>query len=312
MRDAGRRRNRLRIRFQLRTSGWTRLPKSLSSSNLQGVRATLAVYAASLLIEGFKELDATIAQSVDFDLKVAVVLEDIRSGSLRVFLRTILSDIDDQALKDGEYKKAIGPVLVRAKTLAVKALDKNKEDASQAINELRSNLNALVAETDIKHIPAYAPIHQGRLVSSLDILQNAKRTLGPQDRLAIETEGKIYQVDLTQTWEPSNIVPVAGTTETESEGVVILTIRRPDLLGEGKWQFAHGTSVVYAAIKDENWVARLHAGKVALHSGDALRCKVKFTYVFDDKGRMIEQKTEIVKVLKLLMGPGHQTSLFDD
>ena len=74
-------------------------------------------------------------------------------------------------------------------------------------------------------------------------------------------------------------MPVAGTTETESEGKIILTIRRPDLIGEGKWQFSHGTATVYAAIKDEKWLKRFHAGKIALHSGDALHCKVKFIYV---------------------------------
>jgi hypothetical protein len=35
---------------------------------------------------------------VDSELTTKVVLEDVQSGSLRVFLRTILNDIDDQAL----------------------------------------------------------------------------------------------------------------------------------------------------------------------------------------------------------------------
>src|SRR5262249_52078195 len=227
--------------------------------------------AASLLIEGFERLDAAIAQSVDIELAPTVVLEDIRPGSLRVILRTILNDIDDQALKDGEYKKAIGPALVRAKALAVKALDKDEKDGPKAISDLRNDLDGLVAETDVKHVPAYAPIHEGRLVSSLDKLQDAKRSLGPEDRLTIEAEGKLYEVDLTKTWDPSEAVPVAGTTETESEGVIILTIRRPDMLGDGKWQFAHGTAVLYASIKDEKWLARLHEGKIGLHSGDGLR-----------------------------------------
>jgi hypothetical protein len=268
--------------------------------------------AASLLIEGLEKLDATMALAIDGQLTTALVLEDIRLGSLRVILRNLLGGLDDQALKDGEYKKAIGPLLVRAKEMAIKALDEKREHAPKAISNLRASLNGLVAEADIKHIPAYAPNHEGRLISSLDTLQNAKRTLGPHDRLTIEAEGKLYDLDLTETWEPSDTVPVAGTSETESEGIVILTIRRPVLIGEGKWQFAHGTSVLYAPIKDEKWLARLHEGKIALHSGDALRCKVKFIYIFDDRGRLIEQRTEIITVLKLLKGPGHQTSLFDD
>jgi hypothetical protein len=186
--------------------------------------------AASLLIEGFEELDATFAQSVDSQLTTAIVLEDIRAGSLRTVLRTILNDLDDQALKDGEYKKAIGPALVKAKELAIKALDRERAEAPSAIKDLRKQLNTLVAETDIKHIPAYAPIHEGRLISSLDKLQDAKRTLGRRDHLTIDV-GSVYEVDLTKTWEPSDIVAVAGTTESKSEGIIILTIRRPDAPG---------------------------------------------------------------------------------
>src|SRR5690242_16616877 len=73
--------------------------------------------AASLLIEGFEEFDTTVARSIDAHLAPTVVLEDIQPGSLKVILREILNEIDDEALKAGEYKKAIGPLLVRAKKL---------------------------------------------------------------------------------------------------------------------------------------------------------------------------------------------------
>src|SRR4030081_2290880 len=84
--------------------------------------------AASLLIEGFDELDGTVAQSVDAKLKTSVVLEDVRSGSLRVVLRTILENIDDEGLKAGEWKKAIGPALVKAKHRAINALNRDETE----------------------------------------------------------------------------------------------------------------------------------------------------------------------------------------
>ena len=269
--------------------------------------------AASLLIEGFEEFDDTLAASVDSKLRTATVLDDVRAGSLRVILKTILGDIDEQALRDGEWKKAIGPALVRGKRLAVEALNKGEPDAPQAVETLRSDLQRVIEQTDVKHLPAYPPIHQGRLIASLDKIQNGKRTLGPRDRMTIETEeGDVYEVDLTKTWMPAEIVTVADTTEKHSEGTLILTIRKPDLLGNAKWQFTHGSAVVHAPIKDEKWIRRFHAGRVALYAGDALRCRVRFTYVFDDKGVIIEQKTEILKVIRVILGPGHQTSLFEE
>ena len=187
-----------------------------------------------------------------------------------------------------------------------------RKAAPIAIEHLKDELQQLVAKTDVKHLPAYAPIHEGRLVASLDKIQDAKRTLGPNDHLSIETEGKVYEVDLARTWAPDEIIPVSDSSEKHSEGVVILTIRKPDLLGNAKWQFAHGTAAVNASIKDDRWLNRFHTGKIALHSGDALKCKVRFTYVFDTTGKMIEQKTDVLKVLRILRGPGSQDDLFEE
>jgi hypothetical protein len=268
--------------------------------------------SASLLIEGFEELDDTIAQSIDAKLRTTTVLDDVETGSLRVILKTILENIDDQGLKEGEWKKAIGPALVKGKHLAIEALNRDGKEGPKAIQNLREQLDQIVQNTDVKHLPAYAPIHEGKLVASLDKIQDAKRTLGPNDDLIIETGGKTYVVDLTKTWEPAEAVPISGTTEKTSEGTVILTIRKPDLLGEARWQFAHGTANVYSSIEDHKWLRRFHDGRVPLHSGDALRCKVRFTYIFDEDGKMIEQKTDIIKVLRVIRGPGHQTPLFTD
>jgi hypothetical protein len=163
--------------------------------------------SASRLIEGFEDLDDTIAQSIDAKLRTTTVLDDVEAGSLRVILRTILENIDDQGLKEGEWKKAIGPALVKGKHLAIEALNRDGKEGPKAIEYLRVQLDQIVQDTGVKHLPAYAPIHEGKLVASLDKIQDAKRTLGPNDDLIIETEGKTYVVDLTKTWEPAEVVP---------------------------------------------------------------------------------------------------------
>jgi hypothetical protein len=93
---------------------------------------------------------------------------------------------------------------------------------------------------------------------------------------------------------------------------MILTIRKPDLIGNTRWQFSHGNTNVSASIEDDRWLERFHEGRIPLRSGDALRCRVRFTYIFDEKGKMTEQRNTILKVMKVIRGPGHQTSFLDD
>jgi hypothetical protein len=236
-----------------------------------------------------------------------MVLEDIKAGSIRVFLSSILKKIDDEGLRQGEIKKAIGPALVDAKYAAIRYLDKDQELAARGAIELRETLRSMAATSDLRKLGDYAPIHEAKLIAALDSLQNAKRLLGPRDKLTLEAPNHAaYKVDLTKTWDPAEAIPLpSSSTEKHSEGEIILTIRKPDMVGQSKWQFTRGKFPIFAKISDEDWLARFHGRKVAgLHSGDAMRCKVRFTYIFDDKGTMIEEQIEITKVIEIIEGSG--------
>ncbi|MGX1354846.1 hypothetical protein AB7M49_008471 [Bradyrhizobium elkanii] len=263
--------------------------------------------AAGELIDGFRQLDEAVAGSVDVKLQPSMVLEDIKAGSIRVFLSSLLKKIDDEGLRQGEIKKAIGPALVDAKYAAIGWLDKDQQSATAGAIELRETLRKLAATSDLSQLGDYAPIHEAKLIAALDSIQNAKRLLGPKDKLLLEAPGhQPYKVDLTQTWDPSDAIPLPSTTtEKHSEGEIILTIRKPDMTGHSKWQFTQGKFPVFAKIVDEDWLDRFHSRKVkGFHSGDAMRCKVKFTYIFDDKGTMIDEHIEVTHVIEIIAGSG--------
>jgi hypothetical protein len=113
--------------------------------------------AASELIGGFEQLDEAVAGTVDVRLQPTIVLEDIKAGSIRVLLSSLLKHIDDEGLKQGEIKRAIGPALVKAKYAAIKWLDKDKETAASAAIELRDDLRQLASTSDLRHLGDYRP-----------------------------------------------------------------------------------------------------------------------------------------------------------
>jgi hypothetical protein len=169
-------------------------------------------------------------------------------------------------------------------------------------------LREIAQQTDVRHLPDYAPIHEGRLIASLDKIQDAKRILDSKDSLTIDVDGKVYEVNLESTWSPRDFIKeVAQTKETRSEGEVILGIRKPDLLGEAMWQFSHGKAAISAKVTDEAWLKDFHDRKVPLYSGDSMRCRVVFTYIYDERDELLEQKTEVIQVLEVLAAGGAQS-----
>jgi hypothetical protein len=79
--------------------------------------------AASELIDGFEELDEAVTGIVDATLRPLMVLEDIEAGSIRVWLSSFLKKIDDQGLREGEIKRAIGPALIALAVIGFPAAD---------------------------------------------------------------------------------------------------------------------------------------------------------------------------------------------
>ena len=75
--------------------------------------------AASTLIDAFEVLDKALVNSVDVKISPLMVLEDVESGSIKVFLKNILSRIDDDALKTADCKLLVGRYLVKAKYLVL-------------------------------------------------------------------------------------------------------------------------------------------------------------------------------------------------
>lgn len=63
---------------------------------------------AARIIRSFEDIDRVLVGSVDSQISTALVLEDVEKGSLRIVLRNILDNVDDDALRDLDWRKQVG------------------------------------------------------------------------------------------------------------------------------------------------------------------------------------------------------------
>jgi hypothetical protein len=88
----------------------------------------------------------------------------------------------------------------------------------------------------------------------------------------------------------------------------IFMVRRPDFLGESKWDFRYEKKPFSAKISDEAWLKDFHAGKIDIRPGDALRVTLRETVTYDQNGEVIKEDREILTVLGITK-PAIQGSL---
>src|SRR5438552_3743460 len=84
------------------------------------------------LIEACQALDHTLAESISTRIQPLLVLENVEASSIKVWLRTVLESVEDDALKELSWKKAVGSYLVKAKHRAIQFLSDKPKITSRA------------------------------------------------------------------------------------------------------------------------------------------------------------------------------------
>lgn len=269
---------------------------------------------AANLIRSFEDLDRALIGSIDSRIETALVLEDLEKSSIKVFLRNILKATDDQALKELDWKPAVGKYLVRGKYAALEWLDRKiAEDEPAGIEDLTERFRELAQETDVRHLPDYPKLNPARVAQPLDSIQRVKRQFKSDEVLTITLGKDEYNVDLGETWLPSEHMDDVDTEQELSNEVdMVLVIRKPDFLGKTQWQFKHGKTRFTAPIEDDDWLRAFYGGEHPLKPGDALRVRVRSTYRYDEKGDLKDSDEVIVKVMNVIHSAIPPKDLFDD
>lgn len=267
---------------------------------------------AAQIIRSFEDLDRALITSVDSTISTMLVLEDVEKSSLKVVLRNILRQVDDQALKELDWKPLVGQYLVKAKQITVQWLDRKiAHDEVAGIEDLTERLQQLAADTDVRHIPDYPRLNSARIAQPLDEFQRAKAMLKPGEGLTITLDRQEYELDITSTWFPSeHMSEIKGDRILSNNSDMLLVIKKPDFLGKSQWSFRHGKANFAAPITDEVWLEDFHKGKHPLSPGDALMVRVRFEHVYSEKGDLIESNKEIIKVMDVIKNAGPHPDLF--
>lgn len=257
--------------------------------------------AMTALLEGFKKFDQVIVGSLDPEIHPMMVLEDVETNSITAWVRSTLRQVDDDALKEFDWKKQVGSFVVKAKHKALDYLDKRVEaNEKQRLEQLRDDIYKLAQDVDVRHLPLPTSIKLIDLAAPLDDIQEAKKKLSKSDRVIFKADGWEHQIDLSSTKKPSDFIAddVASTTSGEME--MTLLVRKPDYLGNTMWEFRHGQDTLTAHITDEDWLKRFRSGQEIIVPGSALVSVVAYDYSYNAKGELTSAKHTIIQVRRII------------
>ena len=269
--------------------------------------------AADAMIRSFQKLDKTLCDAVDCNVNPLLVLEDIEAGSLTIWLKNILERTDDDALKTLDWKPQIGQYLVKAKYAYLSWANKHSE-APKSIVDLSRKIQSIATETDIKKFPAYHPPSVQDLIGVVGDIEKAKSYLSAGDSISyIADDKERVDFDLAIAWAPEELSElVTKETVTSAAAPMILAVKKPDYLGNSKWEFRHGKRAIAAKIEDAVWLERFQNREIDVRPGDALRCFVQIENCYGYDNELVMEKYTITQIEGVLVNQYKQADLLDD
>ena len=254
------------------------------------------------LIGAFEFLDRQLVRTVDVKIEPVLLLEDIATGSIRTWLRTALEATDDSGLKDGDWKKVVGNYLYRAKYFLINKLEGTTEISNRKqITDIEGGLFQMAQETNVLRIPAYAPMPTPALLETIRLVNNGLSQLDKShDRAKLLTPGGDVDFNLKLSFVPEKVADLLIKESIVNRTEMILKLRKPDFLGESRWEFRWEDHYMEAGIGDENWLRQFRERKFDIRPGDALKVWIESTVNYGFDGEVISKSYTVLEVVDVV------------
>ncbi|MFN8694376.1 MAG: hypothetical protein ACK5XX_08240 [Holosporales bacterium] len=278
----------------------------------KGEGSASRVFAATHeFIRACEKLDRELVSMIDANIETVLVLEDIEVGSIKTWLRSVLVTADDSALRELDRKKIVGEYLVKAKYAYLQWSE--NENPERDLPTLSRELQRIATEANIRRLPHYRPPTPAALLDVAKDIQSAKQQLlEGKDKAMFITEQGSLEMKLSMRWDIESLEALAvRETIKQPNLTLVLIVKKPDYLGDSRWELRLGKRNIQAHIEDVDWLKRFQAREIDVRPGDALRCDVTQEHLIGHDNELLSERYIVTRVREVLVNRYNQGSLFD-
>lgn len=263
--------------------------------------------SAAQAIIALNNIEETIAKSIGNNISTKLVLQDFEKGSLVVKVMRFFEEPESQLLGENTDSESNSKFVEESRDLAIKKISEGKKKiTSLEINEIINGIDELAKNHGVNKSIQYVSLNPIEIANGLNELTKATKPLEKNEIISIRNEEKedineIYHkipndisIDLDEIEKSITDEVIENTIDS------ILTIKKPDFLGESQWSFKKGKEQLLAKITDYEWYEKFKSGQLIITPGDALSVKVHEITHYDKFGRVISLKRDIIKVISII------------
>jgi hypothetical protein len=281
---------------------------------VRGTKDPSRVFRAfSGLIDFCQVTDKTLIKSLDLDIEPDLRLDNIEQGSIIVWLKNVLKSANENTLHNLNLK-LVSSHLVEAKSYIIKFINQRPTIKNTSeFSELKEKLMSSAKKTNVNELGIYTTPSDKDLLLSIDKFQLASSELQSADKLYYLTRSSNLPVNHDFCISPESRDKLLVKDTIKSVSKMILKVKKPDYLGESKWECRHNRRAIDVKINDLDWLKKFRRREVIIAPGDAVEAQVEIISKYDFQGELISTQYTIQKVIAVIpMALDNQLPLFND
>ncbi len=231
--------------------------------------------------EFLQEFDRLVLRSISYNAAPEYELEDVQFGSIRARVAQLLKAVPDDAIKDLEWKKLVGTLLVRVKYDLIAWLEGEREILT------RRQLDALlkrIKRASRQLVAAGMIVGEVNLFALVILLEKAQTicsNLKVDERFEYKSNDGVANLSIAISINKPKLLYELGQQQYENTALTVLKFKRIELLDDKpKWTFLKEgeRGAITASITDEKWLDDYHACKITILPEDRILADLKIRY----------------------------------
>jgi hypothetical protein len=139
------------------------------------------------------------------------------------------------------------------------------------------------------------------LLETIRLINNGLAPLDKiRDRARLLTAEGDASFNLQLNFVPEKVAELLIKDSIVNRSTLILKLRKPDFLGESRWEFRWEDHYMEAGIADKEWLRRFQERAFDIRPGDALKVEIESTVNYGYDGEVISTSYTILEVIDVV------------
>jgi len=192
-----------------------------------------------------------ILKDLGEDVKTHVQLEEIKTGSIRSFLRDYVENVSSDDIKKYGPKAFINQFIIEVREKLLEFLSKNDELNSANSQELKKNIQAAATKHNVGNPISRETISIDNIRHPLKKISATASHLSPTQEITTILNGKIYKLPKTFRMPEEDDFKQFETCANQK---IEFQIKQPDYTGQSRWKIYIKDNLAEAKIADTDWL----------------------------------------------------------